>query len=89
MKDYWDDKIFSDVKILNEYFIPFNIYYHLEYGKTFYKIYGYSTLVKSEKKTLKSLDFLIIDGEYEFTWDWIEITEEELELRVNSNKYNL
>lgn len=88
------DKLLKDIEMLKNNNIIFNLYYHKpdksEFGSTlFFKIYYHGNLTDEQKTVLKELKFNIINWDYHFSWPWIEINEDEIDLLVNVNKYNL
>lgn len=100
MKDYHGDdvetKLYKDLEMLKKYHIPYNLYYYIPFdvgyfsGKLFFKIYNFSSLSYKEEEILEKFNFMIVQGGYEFTWDWKIIKDEEdISLLINANKYNL
>jgi len=90
MKDFFGDEIFDDMKILKDNYIPYNVYYTYFNDHIIFKIYGYSPITTIEKNILDHLNIHVIDGEYEFTFPWIEIKDEdELKELITAKKYNL
>lgn len=88
------EQLLNVIKVLKENKIPFNLYYHylndsMFSGNLFFKIYYHGALSTEEKKILKKLDMYYLDADYEFTWPWKEVTENDIQFLLDQQKYNL
>jgi len=93
MKDYnIIHNVEKDIEWLKKYNIPYHLYYYVHEGKLYFKIHNYIILSKFKCKILEKRDFYLTTDEYQFTWDWKEIEDIDLEnpdLLININKYNI
>jgi hypothetical protein len=86
------DDIKSDLIILKKNNIQYSVYFYTDvYFGACIKIYGDNDIDKEQKELLENMKFDVFPQyyRYEFTWDWQRIKEDDIELAIDSTKYNL
>ena len=91
LKDYkLDINILYDIKELKKSTVYFELMYFKENNDIFFKIIIDATFGVFDDIIITQLGFKYVP-EYSRSWDWNwkEISEEELEMLIQTNKYNL
>jgi hypothetical protein len=82
----------SDLIILKKNNIQYSVYFYndVHFGACI-KIYGDNDIDKEQKELLENMKFNVFPQyyRYEFTFDWQRIKEDDIELAIDSTKYNL
>lgn len=94
IKDYTTKqylKLLSDIKVLDDNSISYNIFtYKFKYF-IFFKVFINKNFIQNESQldTILKLKFMVLDFEYEFTWEWKKISYDDLLRLTKKLKYNL
>lgn len=80
-----------DIEELKSRNIKYTLYYYIDFNfGLLFKIYINDYISDEDSKFLKKyLNFMLLMGDYEFTWDWIKVHEDDVDMIISSNKYNL
>lgn len=94
IKDYSSNQystLLSDIKVLDDNLIPYEIFTYKFRDKIFFKVFINKKFIPNESQldTILKLKIMVLDFEYEFTWEWKKISYDDLLRLTKKLKYNL